>query len=236
MSPLSAWRFRLAMQNQRRFLTSGMPSTSGFDLIRANSTGEWLNFCGAEFGKLCLIRVQNERLQFMPGIPIKPTVLAEIQRQFNHELGAAQGYLAMALWCEDQNFKGFARYFRKQVAEEREHADKFMAHLIARGVLPELQALAAPKTQFASLLDVARTAQQMEQVNTAGVNQVFEAALESKDYPAQVMVQWFINEQVEEEAWTDEMVARVERAACAGSLMDLDRHLEKILGEVEQAS
>ena len=69
----------------------------------------------------------------------------------------------------------------------------------------------------------------MEQVNTAGIHQAYEAALGAKDYPAQVALQWFISEQVEEEAWCDELVGRVEDANCAGGMSSLDRHLEKIL-------
>ncbi len=165
----------------------------------------------------------------MPGIAIKANVQAELQRQFNQELGAAQNYTALALWCEHQNFKGFAAYFFKQANEEREHARKFMDHLLDRGTLPELSALPAPKARFESLVEVAREAQNMERVNTQGINRAFEATLEAKDYPAQVFLQWFINEQVEEEDWADEMVDRVEGATCAGGLSDLDRHVERYL-------
>jgi ferritin len=69
----------------------------------------------------------------------------------------------------------------------------------------------------------------MEQANTQGINGVFEAALAAKDYPVQVLMHWFINEQVEEEAWAAELVDRVKGASCAGGLLDLDRHVEKLL-------
>lgn len=165
----------------------------------------------------------------MPGIAIKPTVLNELQRQTNHELGAAHAYIALAVWCYDQNFKGFARYFYKQAAEEREHAQKFMDHLLSRGVMPELSDLPAPKTRFGGLIEVARQAQAMERANTAGINRCYEAAMKEGDYPAQVMLHWFIAEQQEEEDWTDEMVERVDQANCAGGLSDLDRHIERYL-------
>ena len=165
----------------------------------------------------------------MPGQPIKPAVLAEIQRQLNHELSAAHAYLALAQWCAHENLKGFARFFDKQAGEEREHAQKFMDHLLDRGAGPELLAIPAPRTQFKNVLEVAQHARQMEQVNTAGIHQAYEAALKEKDYPAQVALQWFISEQVEEEAWCDELVARAETANCAGAAMSLDRHLDKIL-------
>ncbi len=147
----------------------------------------------------------------MPGISLKPPVAAEFQRQFNAEFAAAHAYMALAVWCEDRNYKGFARYFKKQAGEEREHAEKLMAHLLDRAVLPELAALPAPRTKFDTLLDIAQHAQAMERANTLGINAVYEAALVAKDYPAQVLLQWFINEQVEEEAWTDELVDRTQR-------------------------
>jgi ferritin len=167
----------------------------------------------------------------MPGIAIKPQVVTEIQRQINQELGASYSYLALGVWCDAQNFKGFARYFSTQAFEERKHAQKFIQHLLDRGVSPELAALEAPQAKFSNLLDVARRAQAMEQANTAGINSCYAAALAGQDYPAQVLLQWFIGEQVEEENWADEMVDRVQRANCAGAQGDLDRHIERYLKE-----
>jgi len=162
---------------------------------------------------------------------IPSNVLKELNRQYNQELGAAHGYRALALWCEDKNYKGFAEHFGKQASEEELHAKKIAAHLVDRRALPETTALAAPRNTFGSLLEAAQQAQSMEQNNTQGVNAVYEAAVASKDYPAQVLMHWFINEQVEEERWTTEMVERVQSAACAGSQLDLDRHIEKLLEE-----
>jgi ferritin len=167
-------------------------------------------------------------------IPAK--VLSEFNRQFNQELSAAHGYLAMSFWCEDQNLKGFASFFAKQSAEEQAHARKLASHLLDRGVLPEVAAVSAPKGSFKSLLEVAHQAQGMESANTKGINAVYEAALAAKDYPAQVLMQWFIAEQVEEEAWCLEMVERVQAANCAGGLSDLDRHIERYLGKATTSS
>ena len=166
----------------------------------------------------------------MAGISISPAVVAELARQLNHENVAAYGYQAMALWCEDRNFGGFARFFLKQASEERGHARKFTDHLLDRGVLPELTALAAPRGQFASLMDVARHALTMEQENTTGIHAAYEVAVRDKDYPAQVLLHWFISEQVEEEDWAREMIDRLARAECPGGLAELDRHIERYLG------
>src|SRR5512136_1420332 len=130
----------------------------------------------------------------MPGQPIPAKVVTEFQRQFNHELGAAHAYLALATWCADQNLKGFARFFHKQAGEEREHAQRFMDHLNDRGVCPALAAIAAPKMKFKTLLEVAKHAREMEHANTAGIHRAYEAALKAGDYASQVHLQWFISE------------------------------------------
>src|SRR5512132_2079066 len=97
-----------------------------------------------------------------------------------------------------ENLKGFACFFDKQAAEELTHARKIAAHLVDRRVSPETAAIAAPKQTFDSLLDAAQHARAMELANTQGIHAAYEAALSSKDYPAQVLLHWFINEQVEE--------------------------------------
>jgi ferritin len=165
----------------------------------------------------------------MPGIPVKPAVISELQRQINLELAGAHAYEGLSLWCEGANLKGFARYFIKQAGEERGHARQLMTHLLNRGVVPKLGSITAPANPTDSLVEVAERAQALERANTTGINGAYEVALHEKDYPAQVLLQGFINEQVEEEAWADEMVDRVRNANCAGGLAELDRHIEKYL-------
>ena len=162
---------------------------------------------------------------------INPKVLTELNRQLNQELSAAHSYRALSLWCADENLKGFASFFAKQSGEEHAHARKISDHLIDRKVVPELGAIAAPKQTFKSLLEVAQQAQTLEHDNTQGINAVYEAALAAKDYAAQVLMHWFIKEQIEEEAWCLEMVERVQAASCAGGVSDLDRHIERYLNE-----
>jgi ferritin len=167
----------------------------------------------------------------MPGKPIPPALVTELQRQLNHEFSASHAYTALAVWCFDRNLKGFSHYFHKQAGEEREHAQKFMDHLLDRGVVPMLAALPAPRTKFATLVEVAQHARTMEHENTAGIHQAYEAAVREKDYPAQVLLQWYISEQVEEEAWCDEMVARAETSTSEGGMQALDRHIERYLAD-----
>jgi ferritin len=160
---------------------------------------------------------------------IAPKVIEELNRQLNLELAAAHSYLALSVWCDVRNLKGFGRYFVKQAGEERAHAEKILKHLTDRSVTPEVAALPAPKQDFRTLLEVAQQAQAQEHNNTLGIHAAYEAAVAAKDYPAQVFMHWFINEQVEEEDWSAEMVERVQAASCAGGLSDLDRHIERYL-------
>lgn len=167
----------------------------------------------------------------MPKSKIPQKTSEELNRQLNQELSAAQSYLALSVWCDIRNLKGFGKYFVKQAGEERAHADRILKHLTDRGETADLAAVPAPKQEFRTLLEVAQQAQAQERANTLGVNAVYEAAVAAKDYPAQVLMHWFINEQVEEEDWAAEMVERVQEATCAGSLSTLDRHIERYLEE-----
>jgi ferritin len=160
---------------------------------------------------------------------IQDKVRDELNRQFNLELAAAHSYLALSVWCDVRNLKGFGKYFVKQAGEERGHAEKILKHLTDRGVVAEVAAIPAPKQEFRTLMEVAQQVHAQEHANTKGVHAVYEAALAAKDYPAQVLMHWFINEQVEEEDWATEMIERVQSASCAGSLSDLDRHIERYL-------
>ena len=167
----------------------------------------------------------------MPKPKISDKVVEELSRQFNQELAAAHSYVALSVWCDVRNFKGFGTYFGKQAEEERGHAERIIKHLTDRGLTAELAAVPQPKQAFQTLLEVAQQARAQEHANSEGINAAYEAAVAAKDYPAQVLLHWFINEQVEEEDWANEMVDRVLAASCAGSLSDLDRHIERYLEE-----
>jgi ferritin len=160
---------------------------------------------------------------------MSPKLIAALNKQASYELQAAQAYLALAYWCEVHHSSGFAKFFHAQAAEEQSHAAKILKHLADRDVVPAIGALAAPKASFKEITEVAQAVWDMERANTAGIHATYEVALAEKDYPAQVLLHWFISEQVEEEAWSDKLLVKTREATCAGSLMDLDRHLSKIL-------
>lgn len=164
-------------------------------------------------------------------MPIDTDLAACLSKQADHERFAASAYTALANWCENEDFSGFAEFFHKQAAEELEHAAKFHKHMVDRSTLPMLGALDAPACQFDSLPAAARAALQLEVANTAGIHTAYAMAVDKADYPAQTLLHWFIAEQVEEEAWANKMVTMATRAACSGAILYLDRHIVKALTE-----
>jgi ferritin len=162
---------------------------------------------------------------------MEPTIRTALNDQANHELLAAHSYEALAYWCESHDFPGFAKFFFAQAAEEREHGAKFFKHLLDRSVQPKVDAISAPRGEFTSLHELACYAQKLEQQNSSNIKTCYSLALDVKDYESQPMLLWFINEQVEEEAWAAKMITLVARAECAGSIYALDRHIVKELGD-----
>jgi ferritin len=105
----------------------------------------------------------------------------------------------MSAYFESVNLSGFAQWMRVQNEEERLHAMKLYDHMHDRGGRIVLQALEQPKMDYGSALEVFETALKHEQKVTASINALYTQAQKENDYAAQVMLQWFITEQVEEE-------------------------------------
>jgi ferritin len=162
---------------------------------------------------------------------MNPSIQAALTDQANHELFAAHSYRAMAIWCDDKDYNGFAKFFYEQAAEELVHADKFIRHLLDRDVLPKLTGFEDPVTEFNKLIEVAKLAQTLEQRNSSNIHQCYDIALEVKDFVSQPMLLEFISEQIEEESWASTMVTLTKRAECSGATYNLDRHIVKELSE-----
>ncbi|HKG52737.1 MAG TPA: ferritin, partial [Anaerolineales bacterium] len=127
---------------------------------------------------------------------------------------------------------GFAHWMRIQEVEEREHAMKFYDFILERGGQVMLKAIDAPGTTWNSNLELFREVAKHEAEVTASINTLYELALAEKDYPAQVMLQWFINEQVEEEKNAAEIVANLDLIEERGTaVLMLDHNLAKRGGE-----
>lgn len=129
--------------------------------------------------------------------------------QVQAELYSAYMYLAMSLYLEDKNFKGMASWLKVQYEEEREHAFRLMKFMQERGVKPELLQIDAPPVEFGTPLEVFTKALEHEQYVTSSIHSMYEVAVKEKDYAAMTHLHWFIDEQVEEEDQTREIVDKL---------------------------
>ncbi len=149
-----------------------------------------------------------------------------INEQIKNELYSGYLYLAMSAYFQAANLPGFARWMRVQAAEEQQHALKFFDFVNERGGRVELQAIDQPPVQFQSPQAVFEQVLEHEKKVTSLINKLYELALGEKDYPAQVMLQWFIEEQVEEEANATQIVETLKMVGEKGqALVMLDRQL-----------
>lgn len=120
--------------------------------------------------------------------------------QINLEQYSAQLYLAMSAHCESKSFRGFAHWLRFQAQEETAHAMKLVAFVLDRGGKLELKTVDAPPTQFGSITQVFEKILEHEKSITSNINALFELSRTEKDYASEITLQWYVTEQVEEEA------------------------------------
>ncbi len=132
-----------------------------------------------------------------------------LNEQIKHEFASAWAYLAMSAYFDAENLGGFAQWMRQQSREEVMHAMKIVDFLQDREGRVVLQAIGQPQIEFASPLDVFEHALAHEKKISGTINDLYEIALEEKDYPTQVMLQWFIEEQVEEEKTASDIVEQI---------------------------
>jgi ferritin len=155
-----------------------------------------------------------------------------INEQIQKEYSSSYLYLAMAAYCEACNLAGSAKWMRIQSQEELTHAMKLYDHMVDRGGRVTLQAIPQPPAEYKSALDVFEKVLAHEQLVTASIHKLYALAVKENDYPAQVTLQWFVTEQVEEEKNATQVVEQLKAVGeSKTSLMLLDRHLGKRGGE-----
>ncbi len=159
----------------------------------------------------------------------------EINEQINAELYSGYLYLAMSAYFEEQNLSGFARWMRLQAEEEKEHAMRFFDHLVNRGGDIQLDGIDAPPMEWGSPLKAFQDAYAHEQNVTGMINGLVDLAIETGDHASRSMLQWFVDEQVEEEDSTSEIVGKLELIGDEGkALYMLDRELGQRGGAGEE--
>ncbi|MEJ2543847.1 MAG: ferritin [Calditrichaceae bacterium] len=129
--------------------------------------------------------------------------------QINAELYSEYLYLAMSAYCETIDMPGFAAWMKQQAAEERIHAMRFYDFVFDRDGRVELEAIAKPQVEYKSILDMFENVLKHEQHVTKLIHDLYALALKENDYAAQVELQWFIAEQVEEEKTAKDIIQQL---------------------------
>ncbi|EAX46367.1 Ferritin, Dps family protein [Thermosinus carboxydivorans Nor1] len=151
-----------------------------------------------------------------------------LNRQIQAEFQSAYLYLAMSAYCESKNLKGFAHWLKVQYQEETGHALKILDYLLERGGTAELKAIEAPSVEFGSPAEIFEKVLAHEQHITSLIHNLYETAVAEKDLATQVFLQWFITEQVEEEASASDVLERIKMVGDrSSSILYLDKELGK---------
>lgn len=146
--------------------------------------------------------------------------------QINHELFSAYLYYSMAAYFHSIGLDGMAQWMRVQVLEELTHAQKFFDHIVERDGKVELGAIEKPQVEWKSPLDAFQAAYKHEQFITGKINELMKLSQEENDYASQSMLQWFVDEQVEEEASTSKIANQLEMVGDnPNALLMLDKEL-----------
>ncbi|MDZ7814856.1 MAG: ferritin [Planctomycetota bacterium] len=160
------------------------------------------------------------------GNRLSPEIEEMLVDQINMELYSGYIYLSMATWCEDQDLGGFAHWLELQANEELEHAMKIYAHVHERRGRVILDAIGKPKTEWDSALEVFEEAFEHECKVSDSINKIVSAAKEEGDHATDSFLQWFVDEQVEEEESADAIVQKLKMVSKSHhGLYMLDREL-----------
>lgn len=150
----------------------------------------------------------------------------KINEQINEELFSAYLYLAMSAYCEDINLPGFANWMSVQFEEEQFHAMKFINYINERGGRVELEALEKPQVEWDSMIDVFEATLKHERHITSKINEIVDLAIEERDHATVSFLNWYVDEQVEEEDTAEGILDQLKMINGQGNgMLMLDREM-----------
>jgi ferritin len=157
---------------------------------------------------------------------IPDKITKSFNEQIMHEFYSAYLYLSMAAWLETEGLEGMGRWMRVQAMEEMTHAMKFFDHILERGGEPELLAIEKPPVKWDSPLAAFENALAHEQFISGKINDLMTLSLAESDHASRTMLQWFVDEQVEEEDSASKNVYNVKMVGDRGQgLLMVDREM-----------
>lgn len=150
----------------------------------------------------------------------------EFNQQIKFEMESAYLYLAMGAWAKAENLDGLATWMQAQALEEMGHAMRFHNHLLDRGAQVKLQNLGIAKIKWKSAVEALQDTVKHEEFITSRIHFLVDLANKHKDSPARNFLEWFVKEQVEEEATANKILADLRRVGDSGhGLLMIDREL-----------
>jgi len=154
------------------------------------------------------------------------------------EYAAWHEYSAMAVWLESHDLPGFASFLKSQAEEELAHAGRIVDHLLDRDQKPVLPAIEKPRDTYDSVLQLFEFVLKAEQEVTASIHELYKLSEEEDEQAARIMLEWFVNEQVEEENMARAVIGRLKMAGETGPgllLVDQEMASGKVPGVSEHA-
>ncbi len=152
----------------------------------------------------------------------------EFNNQINAELQSAYLYLSMSAYLSSINLNGFSHWMKLQFEEEQFHAMKLYDYILDRGGSVKLSNIEKPKDNWNDIIDVFEDVLEHEQKVTAMINDLVDISMEEKDHASVAMLQWFVTEQVEEEANVSDLLDQLKLIEGKGSgLFILDREAKQ---------
>lgn len=148
-----------------------------------------------------------------------------LNEQIKWEYYSGYLYLSMAAWCEHKGLPGFANWMKVQRQEELFHALKFYDYVLERGGRVVLQAIDAPQADWKDVGDVLAHTLKHEQAVTRRINDLMDLALKEKDHAAVIFLQWYVSEQVEEEASVQAVLDQLKLVGDGPALYHLDKEM-----------
>ena len=133
----------------------------------------------------------------------------KINEQINEELFSAYLYLAMSAYCEDMNLPGFASWMNVQFEEEQFHAMKFINYINERGGRVELEALEKPQVKWEDMIDVFEATLKHERHITSKISEMMDLAIKERDHATVSFLNWYVDEQVEEEDAVEDILNKL---------------------------